>query len=188
MYTLYLDTHYNKIIIIIYKDEEKIVHKEMECNYNHSMNTMPKLIESLKEAKIAISDINEIIVCNGPGSFTGIRIGVTIAKTLAFTLNVPIKMISSLLLKAISFKHEEVIIIEREKNGVFIAKFNEENDLIEDYKYLKNSEYKQLEDQINGIDQKEIDYLKLIQYAKKIEPTNPHLVNPLYVKKIEVQK
>lgn len=167
MYTLYLDTHCNKIIIIIYKDEEQIVHKEMECNYNHSMNTMPKLIESLKEAKIAISDINEIIVCNGPGSFTGIRIGVTIAKTLAFTLNVPIKMISSLLLKAISFKHEEVIIIEREKNGVFIAKFNEENDLIEDYKYLKNSEYKQLEDQINGIEQKEIDYLKLIQYAKK---------------------
>ena len=54
MYTLYLDTHYNKIIIIIYKDDEKLIHKEMECNYNHSMNTMPKMIESLKEAKIAI--------------------------------------------------------------------------------------------------------------------------------------
>ncbi len=188
MYTLYLDTHYNKIIIIIYKDEEKIIHKEIECNYNHSINTMPKMIESLKEAKIEISDIKEIIVCNGPGSFTGIRIGVTIAKTLAFTLDIPIKTISSLLLKAISFQHEDIIIIEREKNGVFIAKFNAENELIEDYKYLKNSEYKELENQINGIEQKEIDYVKLIQYAKKIEPINPHSVNPLYVKKIEVQK
>ena len=41
-----LDTHYNKIIIIIYKDEEIKIHKEIECNYNHSMNTMPKIIES----------------------------------------------------------------------------------------------------------------------------------------------
>ncbi len=188
MYTLYLDTHYNKIIIIIYKDEEIKIHKEIECNYNHSMNTMPKIIESLKEANLEMNHITQIIVCNGPGSFTGIRIGVTIAKTLAFTLNIPIKVISSLQLKAISFKHHDIVIIEREKNGIFMAKFNEKNELIEEYKYLKNSEYKELENQIKGIEEVEINYINLIKYTQKLEPINPHTVNPLYVKKIEVQK
>ena len=42
------------------------------------------------------ADIEKIVVAKGPGSYTGVRIGVTIAKTLAWTLNIPLVGISSL--------------------------------------------------------------------------------------------
>ena len=187
MYTLLIDTHSNKINIVLFENEKILVKKELETEKNHSITTMPVLIEVLKNGNIEISNINEIIVINGPGSFTGIRSGVTIAKTLAYTLNIPIKVMSSLLIKAVSFPHEEINIVEREKNGVFLGKFDKENQLQGDYKYVSNKEYKELEKN-NTKEDIAIDYMKIFEFAKKMKSTNPHAVNPLYVKKIEVQK
>lgn len=183
MYSLFIDTHSTKVIVVLYKHDKVLQKKEIVSNYNHSVITMPAIEEVLKDAKITLKNLEEIIVVNGPGSFTGIRIGVTIAKMLAFTLNIKIKVLSSLEVKAISIEHQDVYIVEREKNGVFVGHFNKNNELLENYIYLKNKEYNNyyLED-IN------IDYEKIINYVKKISPINPHLVNPLYVKKIEVQK
>ncbi len=184
MYTLYIDTHSDKICLVIFKNDKVLVVNEKET-HQHSTTTMPVLIESLKKASIEIEDISEIFVVNGPGSFTGVRLGVTIAKTLAYTLNKPIKTISSLLVKAVSFEHEEINIIEREKNGVFIGTFDESNHLIGEYRYLKNSEY---EKSTKDIEDVSIDYEKVCAYLKGQESINPHAVNPLYVKLIEVQK
>ena len=188
MYTLYIDTHFNKIVIVIYLNEQIIIKKEIETSNSHSITTMPILIEAIKESNLEIKDINEIIVVNGPGSFTGIRIGVTIAKTLAYTLNIPIKVLSSLEIKDISFSHKEVNIIEREKNGVFVGTFDTNNKLIKDYCYLTNKEYNEISNKDNYYENIEIDYLKIIKYVKNIKLINPHSVKPLYVKKIEVQK
>lgn len=185
MYTLFIDTHSDKIIVILYKDYQIKIKKEVETNHNHSVTTIPVLVNVLKEENIEIIDLKEIIVVNGPGSFTGIRLGVTIGKTLAYTLKIPIKTISSLLLKATSFSHEEVRIVEREKNGVFLGTFNKENHLVGEYSYVNNSEYVQ---EPNDVENVEIDYEKIILFAKTLESVNPHAVNPLYVKKIEVQK
>lgn len=185
MFTLFIDTHSEMISIVIYKDNQILVQNEISTHQNHSVTTMPILIKSLEEARITIKDINEILVVNGPGSFTGIRIGITIAKTLAYTLNIPIKVFSSLLIKAISFEHQKVNIIEREKNGVFIGTFNSNNELEKEYIYLKNDEYQKSE---NDVEDVLIDYKKIIEYAKFMPAINPHAVNPLYVKLIEVQK
>lgn len=185
MYTLYLDTHNTKIIIILYKNKKVLIKKEIESNYNHSVTTMPILIETLEEAEISVNDLNEIIVVNGPGSFTGVRLGVTIAKTLAYTLDIPIKVMSSLLIKAVSFSHETINIVEKEKNGVFIGTFDKGNNLVKEYTYLKNSEYVP---SLSDLEDIEINYEKIIEYASKLDSINPHAVNPLYVKKIEVQK
>lgn len=188
MYTLYIDTHYNKIVIVIYENNKILIKKELSTSYDHSVTTMPILIEAMEEAKLDSKDLNQIIVVNGPGSFTGVRIGVTIAKTLAYTLQIPIKVVSSLLIKAISFPHEEIHIVEREKNGVFVGKFNEKNQLIGDYQYLKNSEYDKLKEDAEYKEEIAIDYEKIIQFIETVEAIHPHKVNPLYVKKIEVQK
>ena len=83
MYTLYIDTHSNTICIVLFKDEKIFIKNEVKTNQNHSITTMPIIIKTLEEASITIQDINQILVVNGPGSFTGVRLGVTIAKTLA---------------------------------------------------------------------------------------------------------
>ena len=148
---------------------------------------MPILIASINEVNLNVNDLNQIIVINGPGSFTGIRIGVTIAKTLAYTLNIPIKTLTSLDIKAISLEHNEINIVEREKNGVFIGTFDKNNNLTKDYRYLSNKEYNEITKN-NYLEDIDINYSKIIKYIKNIKPLNHHAVNPLYVKKIEVQK
>lgn len=186
MYTLYIDTHSNKINIVLYKDKDIKVKKEIETKFDHSVNTMPLIIETLKEANIEVHDLNQILVVNGPGSFTGVRIGVTIAKTLSYTLNIPIKVLSSLLIKAISIEHKDNIdIVEREKNGIFIGTFDKGNNLAGDYQYISK---KDINENINFMDEVIIDYKKIIEFSDSISSINPHSVNPLYVKQIEVQK
>lgn len=188
MYTLYIDTHMNKIVIVLYQEEQVKIKKEVVTNYNHSITTMPIIQEVIEGSNLTVRDLNQIIVVNGPGSFTGVRLGVTIAKTLAYTLNIPIKEVSSLFIKAVSFSHEEVSVIEREKNGVFLGNFDKNNNLIGDYEYIKNSDFDTQNTKMNFKENIELDYEKIIKASKQIPEKNPHAINPIYIKKIEVEK
>ena len=85
MWSLFIDTHYKNIVIVLYQNEELVDIVNKEVSKDHSVFIMPLLEELLKKNKITVHDLNEIYVCKGPGSFTGIRLCVTIAKTLAYT-------------------------------------------------------------------------------------------------------
>lgn len=63
---------------------------------NHSIRAMPAIESLLKDCGVKPKELNKIVVAKGPGSYTGVRIGVTIAKTLAWTLNIPLSAVSSL--------------------------------------------------------------------------------------------
>ena len=102
MYTLFIDTHYLDVNIVLFKDNKLLAKEEEKEVRNTSVVTMPLIDKILKDNNIIPSDLNKIAVCIGPGSFTGTRIGVTIAKTLAYTLNIDIVKLSSLDLVAIN--------------------------------------------------------------------------------------
>ncbi|MBE4906541.1 tRNA (adenosine(37)-N6)-threonylcarbamoyltransferase complex dimerization subunit type 1 TsaB [Bacillus luteolus] len=63
---------------------------------NHSIRVMPAIHQLLQECDIKPSEVEKIVVAHGPGSYTGVRIGVTIAKTLAWALKIPLVGVSSL--------------------------------------------------------------------------------------------
>ena len=63
---------------------------------NHSVRVMPAIETLMGECGVKPGDLSKIVVAKGPGSYTGVRIGVTIAKTLAWTLNIPLSGVSSL--------------------------------------------------------------------------------------------
>lgn len=63
---------------------------------NHSVRVMPAIEILMKDCDIKPAELEKIVVAKGPGSYTGVRIGVTIAKTLAWTLNIPLVGVSSL--------------------------------------------------------------------------------------------
>ncbi len=67
---------------------------------NHTVELMPNLLHLLQQAKIDLKDIDAIIVAKGPGSFNGLRVGVAIAKGLAFALDVPLVGIGTLEVEA----------------------------------------------------------------------------------------
>jgi tRNA threonylcarbamoyladenosine biosynthesis protein TsaB len=93
MITLFIDTHYKDILLYLYKDNELLDKKVLRGVKSTSVETMPALIELLSVNNLKVNNINKIAVCIGPGSFTGTRIGVTIAKTLAYANNIDIDLI-----------------------------------------------------------------------------------------------
>lgn len=182
MYSLYIDTHMQTIIIVLFKDGKILSKMEQESNMSHSVFTMPMIESIIKDNKITVDDLNEIIVVNGPGSFTGVRIGVTIAKTMAYSLDIPIKVISALEVLAVSSTGEEKIAVISDRNGKYVGKFNKENKILDDYVYIANKDF----DITNYIENIELDFEKIYDYVRNIDSSNPHEVNPIYVKNIEV--
>lgn len=189
MYSLLIDTHDENVICIIFKDGKVINKKEIKSNMRHSEITMPALIELINEEGIKISDISDIIVNIGPGSFTGVRIGVVIAKTMAYLLNKPIRSINSL--EMLVYSREELkngLYKVDEKNGYFVGSFDENGNLINEIEYYSfddfNTQFKNKE----FVNVDKLDFNNIYQNVIKKKPINPHLVNPLYVKKIEVLK
>ena len=189
MYSLFIDTHSDLMVIALYKNGTLINIKKIESNQSHSNNLIPTIKDILDGYKIKSNDIKEIMVNNGPGSFTGVRIGVTVAKTFAYALNLPIKTVSSLQIKAISSSKEDKLVVESDKNGYFVGLFKN-NELQNKMFYLNNLEFKEYIKNKNYegiiIDKIEIDYEKLYKFIETIESLNYHEVKPLYVKQIEV--
>lgn len=188
MYTLFIDTHDKEIKIILYKDN-KIINKTIEnSNYQHSEITLPTIKKILDSNKLKPQDLNQIAVVVGPGSFTGVRIGVTIAKTIAYSLKIPIKVLDSLYIKALSYKGKKDFLVSIEdRNGAFVASFNNKYEKLEEYKYLPKKDYEIIKEQSNYVDT-EVNYEELINIINNIKETNPHKVNPLYIKQIGVEK
>ena len=76
----------------------------------HSVTLMPLIDEVLKEAGVTVKDLSFAAVTVGPGSFTGVRIGVSLAKGLLLPYNIPVKAVSSLEAAAESVKEDGVIL------------------------------------------------------------------------------
>ncbi len=178
---LFIDTH-DELITVALKNNEELFIKTKMSEYSHSVYTMP-LIESLfKENNLSIKDLKKIIVVNGPGSFTGIRIGLSIAKTMAYALNIDINTISSLTAYLISNQtnKKRKAVIEDNK-GYYISVMDENNNIIV-------PEYYSDEDKENyEVVDKKLDVSKIIEYCRDMKSENPHHVNANYVKKIEVE-
>ncbi|MGG4011394.1 tRNA (adenosine(37)-N6)-threonylcarbamoyltransferase complex dimerization subunit type 1 TsaB [Bacillus smithii] len=78
-------------------DENKVIGEYISnTKKNHSIRAMPAIEYLLKDCETSPQELDKIVVAKGPGSYTGIRIGVTIAKTLAWSLQIPISGVSSL--------------------------------------------------------------------------------------------
>lgn len=181
MYTLFIDTHYNEINIILFKGISIFANEKISNFSSTSEETMPAIVRVLKNCNLGIEDINKIAVVIGPGSFTGIRIGVTIAKVLAYANNIPIVVLKSTDLIGINIDSPCYIAI-KEKNGAFITYYDSnDNEIV----YYKNNDYEAFKKSNNVVENKEIDYLKLIKFINNLPVVNVHNVNPLYIKKIE---
>lgn len=183
MYKLFLDTHSEKVTIGFIKDEELFV-RTVESSKNHSEVCVPLLKEMLGEKKITLKDFDEILVVNGPGSFTGIRIGITIAKVIACSLNIKIKAISSLVCYLVSDdnKDEKTSVIE-ENNGFYYSIMKDNKILKEDY----SDDIDKLS-AMNNIVNNDLDILKIYEYSKNIGYENPYTISANYIKKIEAEK
>lgn len=203
MISLFFDTSSKNLTVYLVKDNNILYEKELETTNDHSKYLVPFIDEALKTNNIEPKDINKVYVVNGPGSFTGTRIGVTVGKTFCYSNDINVIPVSSLKQYIFSESNKDyyVSIIKDKGNRVYYGIYDKDyNDIVTDkYNYIDvfkedisklngNIVYISNED-IEGIEvnKPKLDIIKLIDYYKNDE-INPHFLKPNYLKKIEVEE
>lgn len=134
MISLLLDTSNQALSVAINRDSKMVA--EINTNYKktHSETLVDNIQKVLIIADVKKNEIDRIIVAKGPGSYTGVRIGITVAKMLSKQLNIPLYSVSSLFVLAVSNRvmGNKVPLIDARRGYVYGALYNiEENDYTE---------------------------------------------------------
>lgn len=190
---LILDTSFKEMVVGIVK-EDKLVYKLQKYAFQRQSEIATQEIEkAFKETNLSPKNINKVIVTYGPGSYTGVRIALTIAKVFASSLNIELIPLTSL--QALSgTKGKKIALIDARSKLVYYSVFNngeieekanimkveELNNLLEKYPdyeivgdtFLVNKQEKEIDIVTNMYE------LSLITKGAK-EVAN---VNPLYLK------
>ena len=201
MISLFIDTCTSNLIIAVCKDK-KILKQLVQKNDTNLSTDFTSYVENLlEEVNINVRDINKIYVSVGPGSFTGIRVGLTFAKVLAWSLNIPVIPVSSLEILASGLENKTLVPILNARRGYVYAGVydNSLNSIIGDnYVFFeelqaKMSNYKD----VVYISCDEFDFSVIkpkYQINKVIEKhfndlgVNPHSLVPCYLKKTEAEE
>lgn len=206
MICLFFDTSSDLLKVSLIKDNKIIFDKELHTKNDHSSYLVPTIDEAFKNNNIDFKELDEIIVGNGPGSFTGTRISIAVAKTYAFSFNIPVYMISSL--EELIYDNDGydfyVPIIEEKKENLYFSIFDKNKKRVMDDTYSSTEYmYKKLEEldgkilliSLSDKEYEKYDTVKASINALNImknidvnnEKVNPHLLKPNYIKKIEAE-
>ena len=96
MFTILLDSSNTSLTVGIAKEDKLLESVSYEAWQAQSEHMIPELDKLLKKYNVERKDIKDVVVAIGPGSYTGVRIAITIAKTIATALNVDVYEVSSL--------------------------------------------------------------------------------------------
>lgn len=186
MYQLYLDTTNNKLTVVILQGNKILASSSFIAWQKQTELAIPTITNLLVKCKIKLKDISKVVIANGPGSYTGIRVAITFVKTLK-VLNsfLTVFTINSLLLQAGLIKSISVLSAYNNKsylavcdNGKIIiqpqlvdenAKIGIISDLL-DYKIIENLE------KFNIVE----NFQKLSPYfieVKNMEDLQPYYIN-----------
>jgi tRNA threonylcarbamoyladenosine biosynthesis protein TsaB len=95
-YLLHIESTSTVCSVAISKDAELLSLKELNNGYTHAENLHVFIEQVLRESNLKADDLNAVSVSSGPGSYTGLRIGFSAAKGLAFALNIPLITVDTL--------------------------------------------------------------------------------------------
>ena len=120
MKVLAFDTSSKALSLAILEDKQVLAETTINIKKNHSITLMPAIDFLMASLDLTSKDLDRIVVAEGPGSYTGLRIAVATAKTLAHTLNIELVGMSSLL--ALVPRQQEglvVPIMDARRNNVY---------------------------------------------------------------------
>jgi tRNA threonylcarbamoyladenosine biosynthesis protein TsaB len=133
-YILNIETTSKNCSVALAKNGEILTIKEMaELGYSHAEKLHVFISEALQEAGLQLSDLNAVAVSQGPGSYTGLRIGVSAAKGFCLALDIPLIAIDTMEVLARQVKQKEGLIIpliDARRMEVYTAIFNSKYNLI----------------------------------------------------------
>lgn len=195
---LFIDTSTSYINIAIIDNDNIIINYHEKVEKDMSSKIIPLINQGFKKCSFTINDINKIFIVNGPGSFTGVRIGVTVAKTIAWALKIDVIPLSSLEVMASTRSDKDYLVpmIDARRGNVFAGIYDKKlniimNDQLISYDQLSinlNGSYEQISYDLENMLKPNGDLLKVINKHLNDKPINPHLLNPNYLKLTEAEE
>ncbi len=190
MKELVLDTSSQVLFVNIVIDGEVKYSVSSIGKNNHSDNLLNYVQEGLASLKLSVKDMDRIICGYGPGMYTGLRVSMTVAKMFAWTLNIPLYVISSLDLLTSGYYKENAtyaIMIKAKKDYSYTKRIKVIDGKIE---VLRKEEFMFNEDFLKECSESDIvinndnikiDYLN-IDESSKVIVENVHALEPNYLR------
>lgn len=180
----------NLVVAIINNGKIAYIYDNNDGN-DTSSKMMPVLDEAFKKSELKPKDIDKIFVVTGPGSFTGIRVGLTVAKVMAYSLNIPIIPISSL--EVMVSGNGGTALINARRGYVFAGSYDSNlNSLYHDSYVLMNDHLLKPYVSYDSFDfetiKPNIDILKVVKKHENDKDVNSHLIKPNYLKLTEAEE
>ncbi len=200
MISLFLDSASTYMMVGIYRDTEELYLKIEENDNQLSEKLLPAVKKAFDTVGIPLSNIDRIYVVNGPGSFTGVRIGCSVAKTIAWALKKEIIPISELELLASTDTGDQnkIPMIDARHNSVYTGIYDAElNSLMEDCYTSLDEILPKITENTVVISTDSYDFETMlpkvnipliIEKHKQDTPVNPHGLNPNYLKRTEAEE
>lgn len=200
MISLFLNTSVDFLSVAIVKDDVVLDSFYTKLNNDLSKITLSVIDDMLNRLSISKKDIERIVCVNGPGSFTGLRIGVTIAKVWAYSLNIDIVGVSSLYVLATGAEGNYIVpIIDARRGYVYAGIYDKNYNVVMEDCYISLEE---LSNRVSGLDSfvyvssngfnDSIEYVpnveRIFKYLNMDNVSDSFSFIPNYLKRVEAEE
>ena len=197
---LVFDTSCDNLTIALKKGNELFGYKSEQNRKGHSTILLPEINQLLQKAELSLSDIDYFGAVVGPGSFTGIRIGVSTAKALCFAYGKPCLAITSFDTLAYNEKQGKVLaIIDAKHNGFYVCGYEGGKVSLAPEYVMRERLLTLLEEYvgvcataIDGVEVKIVStcqgLINAIEEKQSEISKDPEMLNPLYVRKSQAEE
>lgn len=211
MKVLSLDTSSKALSIAILENQELLAEMTLNIKKNHSITLMSSIDFLMSSLDMAPQDLERIVVAQGPGSYTGLRVAVATAKTLAYSLQIDLVGISSLQALALAVDVEGMVVpvMDARRNNVYAGFYENGSAIAEDRHAalatvltgLKNQPQvmfvgevapfiQQIKEQLPQASVRSVlpSAFEIGKLGQRMTPVDKHAFVPDYLKKVEAEE
>lgn len=190
MIRIFFDVSTNLMFVGLSENENLIDTSHRVSNQDHAKYLVDRIDNLLIRNQYTINDVDEIIVGVGPGSYTGIRIAVTVAKTLGYAKNILVKTISSLYFLSSDYEDKVCAMIDARRGFVF-AQIHENEKIILKDTYISleeltlNDDYKEAQSVLINEETYKVNINKILKLSNEVNDI--HDLVPNYLRKTQAE-
>ena len=199
MISLFIDTALSFIRIALFKDNKLLDSINEKCEKNMSALFDSKVDELFKRNNLELTKVNKIYTVTGPGSFTGIRVGMTFSKVLSMALNQKITPISELQVLATTKTNKlKAPMIDARRGYVYAGVYDEDLNIVTEDKHILLEDFLNINKDVEYISydsfehistiKPDIDFEKIIEINKDKKQIDHEVLTPNYLKLTEAEE
>lgn len=191
MRILLMDVSTQVMYIGYAKDGDIVDYSIRLSKRDHAKHIVDRIHQLLERNHIELRDIDQIVVGRGPGSYTGIRIAGTVAKTLAYATNIPLYQVSSLVMMTSGYQGMICAMQDARRGNVFSAIYDQGKMILEDAlrsleSLQKTSEYKKAQSIFIDEETYLVDIQVILKHIQKVDDV--HAYEPFYARVTEAEQ